>query len=207
MIKFLDYTGLSYLWSKIKSFIPSLSKKSQSIPFGQVDSTSTSTVYTATIDGIDELRDGVCCYLRNGVVNSAEGYTININNLGAKPVYTTYDGARSTVGFYSNKTYLFVYNSTRVSGGCWDVYYGYYQDSDDTKVDKVSTTTDNAVVRFDGTAGNIQNSGVLIDDSNNLSAPGDIRAKGNDIYFGTASGSQCHMQYDNTDKCLKFIFD
>lgn len=36
-----------------------------------------------------------------------------------------------------------------------------------TKVDKV-TSTDNAVVRFDGATGAVQNSGVIIDDNNNV---------------------------------------
>ena len=28
-----------------------------------------------------------------------------------------------------------------------------------------------------------------------------------DLYIGSASGSQCHQQYDSVNKCLKFIFD
>lgn len=100
--------------------------RTASIPFGQVDSTSTATVFTATVPGITELRDGVCCYLMNGVVTSASGFTLNINNLGAKPVYQTLAAAsRSTTIFNVAYTMLFVYNSSRVSGGCWDVYYGY----------------------------------------------------------------------------------
>jgi hypothetical protein len=38
------------------------------------------------------------------------------------------------------------------------------------KVDEVAST-DNAVVRFDGTGGAVQNSAVLIDDSNNINTP------------------------------------
>ena len=34
-----------------------------------------------------------------------------------------------------------------------------------------------------------------------------VRASGNNVYVGSASGSQCHQQYDTTNKCLKFIFD
>lgn len=34
-----------------------------------------------------------------------------------------------------------------------------------------------------------------------------VRAAGGDVYVGSASGSQCHQQYDSTNKCLKFIFD
>lgn len=37
-----------------------------------------------------------------------------------------------------------------------------------------ATSTDNAVPKFDSTAGDVQNSGVLIDDSNNLTVPGSI---------------------------------
>lgn len=97
-----------------------------SIPMGTVDSTSTSTAFTATVDGITELRDGVCMWLTNGVVTSAEGFTININNLGAKPVYGSLAAATaSTTAFGKNYTMLFVYNSSRVTGGCWDLVYGY----------------------------------------------------------------------------------
>ncbi len=109
--------------------IAPISKLSVSIPFGQVDSTSTSTVFTATVENITELRDGICCYLRNDVVNSAAGYTININNLGAKSVYSSLNNGLTETVFKSNSTYLFVYNSTRISGGCWDLYAGYNSDT------------------------------------------------------------------------------
>lgn len=42
--------------------------------------------------------------------------------------------------------------------------------------------------------------------SEKLHVNGNIRITG-DEYIGTGSGSQCHMQYDNTNKCLNFIFD
>lgn len=101
-----------------------------SFPFGQVDSTSTSTAFTATIPGITSLHDGVAVYLKNGVVTSASGFTININGLGAKPVYQTMAAQSAlTTHFNINYTGLFIYNSTRVSGGCWDFYFGYYSDS------------------------------------------------------------------------------
>ena len=34
-----------------------------------------------------------------------------------------------------------------------------------------------------------------------------LRSSGNNLYIGSASNSQCHQQYDSTNKCLKFIFD
>lgn len=99
--------------------------KAVSIPMGHLDSGSTATVMTATVEGITELRDGVCMWLRNGVITSASGFTLNINNLGAKPCYSSLAAAtRSTTIFNVNYTMLFVYNSTRVEGGCWDIVYG-----------------------------------------------------------------------------------
>ena len=96
------------------------------IPYAQVDSTSTSTVYTATVPGITELKDGVCCLLKNGVVTSAAGFTINVNGLGAKPSYSNMSAATAdTTLFNINYTMLFIYDSTRISGGCWICYRGY----------------------------------------------------------------------------------
>lgn len=43
-----------------------------------------------------------------------------------------------------------------------------------TNIMGISTSTDNAVARYNGTTGAIQNSGVTIDDLNNISTPGDI---------------------------------
>ena len=99
--------------------------RSASIPRGHLDSTSTATVMTATVDGITELRDGVCMWLQNGKVTSASGFTINVNGLGAKPCYSSLAAAsRSTTIFNANYTLLMVYNEDRVEGGCWDIVYG-----------------------------------------------------------------------------------
>ena len=103
--------------------------KTAAIPYAQVDATSTSTVYTATVPGITELKDGVCVMLRNGHVTSAANFTLNINNLGAKPAYNSMaTGAtptRDTTIFNVNYTMLFVYSTTIVSGGGWICYRGY----------------------------------------------------------------------------------
>jgi hypothetical protein len=98
----------------------------ESIPFGIVDATSTSKAFTATVAGITSLIDGTTVMLKNGVVTSASGFTININGLGAKPVYNNMAAATAeTTIFNVSYTMLFVYDSTRVSGGCWICYRGY----------------------------------------------------------------------------------
>ena len=108
--------------------------RAQSIFYGEVDSTSTSTNFTATISGLTELRDGVCILLKNGVVTSASGFTININGLGPKPSYsnmatgndvTPTAPTRDTTIFNINYTMLFIYSADIVSGGGWIMYRGY----------------------------------------------------------------------------------
>lgn len=104
--------------------------RNNGIPFGIVDSTSTSTAYTATVDGITELKDGTAVLLKNGVVTSAAGFTINVNNLGAKPAYNNMaDATAETTLFNINYTMLFVYDTTRVEGGAWILYRGYNSDT------------------------------------------------------------------------------
>lgn len=128
--------------------------KALSIPFGQVDSTSTDTAYTAQIEGITSLYDGVCVYLKNGVITSNKnGFTLNVNGLGAKPVYGTLAAAtKSGTVFNINYTMLFVYNSSRVSGGCWDIFYGYNSDTNtlayNVRVGATPPTTSNKLVKY-----------------------------------------------------------
>lgn len=100
--------------------------KTTGIPFGICDDTSTATKFTVTVPGIYKLEDGVTCMVKNGVVTSASGFTLNVNGLGAKPCYTNLAAAtRDTTIFNVAYTMLFVYDSTRVSGGCWICYRGY----------------------------------------------------------------------------------
>ena len=54
---------------------------------------------------------------------------------------------------------------------------------------------------------NALNVGGTVYATTDVVADGDVRAKGNDVYIGSASGSQCHQQYDATNQCLKFVFD
>ena len=105
----------------------------QAIPYGQLDADSTSTVMKATIPGITALRNGVTILLKNGVVTSASGVTLDINNLGAKPIYSSMAAASAVSTIFNiNYTMLMIYDETRVAGGCWVAYYGYYSDKDTT---------------------------------------------------------------------------
>lgn len=134
--KYLDDNGLTYYNSKVQAKLNAklgtsdTAYRTTSIPYGVCDGTSTSTAFTATVPGITELRDGVCMWLKNGVITSASGFTININGLGAKPVYNNMAAAtRDTTIWNINYTMFFVYDSTRVEGGCWILYRGYNSDN------------------------------------------------------------------------------
>lgn len=103
---------------------------SNGLHYAQVDSTSTSTAYTVTIPGIVSYYDGLTVVLKNGVVTSAANFTVNVNGLGALGVYSNMAAAtRETTIFNINYTLMLIYDSTRVSGGCWVNYRGYYSDA------------------------------------------------------------------------------
>lgn len=103
---------------------------SNGLHYAQVDSTSTSTAYTVTIPGIDSYYDGLTVVLKNGVVTSAANFTVNVNGLGALGVYSNMAAAtRETTIFNINYTLMLIYDSTRVTGGCWVNYRGYYSDA------------------------------------------------------------------------------
>lgn len=114
----------------INNLVPDVSKLTRAIPYGVCDGTSTSTEFTVTVPGITELKDGVCALIKNGVVTSAAGCTLNVNGLGAKPIYSSMASATAiTTVFNVNYTLLFIYDEDRVAGGCWVAYYGYYTSS------------------------------------------------------------------------------
>ena len=144
MSKYLDESGLSYFWNKLKALFAlkadsasganGVATKTAGILYGQVDSTSTSTVFTAQIAGVTSYYDGLAIMLKNGVVTSADGFTLNVNGLGAKPSYsnmatgnsvTPTNPTRDTTIFNINYAMLFVYSESIVSGGGWICYRGY----------------------------------------------------------------------------------
>ena len=128
-----SYPNCVYYTSDTHNLVQGGHVISAGIGYGTVDSTSTSTAFTATVPGITELKDGTAVMLRNNKVTSAANFTININGLGAKPAYSNMaTGAtptRETTIFNANYTMLFVYSSTIVSGGGWVCYRGYNSDN------------------------------------------------------------------------------
>lgn len=202
--------------------------KAVSIPFGQVDSTSTSTAFTATVDGITELRDGVCVYLRNGVVSSTSGCTLNINGLGAKPIYYSMAGSGGiNAHFNIAYTMLFIYSSSKASGGCWDMFFGWYTDANTIGYDireytNGSKRTKTAVQRyqimlstFDGMLLPIY-SGTYTTNTTKILTTDKFNPLGEVCYFGTTTNYNAgavitsnilHSQATNTQIDLRYSFN
>ena len=102
-------------------YVPADERIKSAMFFGQCDPTSTSTAFTAQIDGITEYFDGLTILLKNGVVTSAAGCTFNINGLGEKGAWGNYDNARLTTLFAASRSLIFIYDSTldEGNGGFW----------------------------------------------------------------------------------------
>ena len=120
---------LATFWGAVKTWLKTTgtSKRTQSLYYGHIDSTSTRTVMTAQIDGITEYFDGLCVILKNGVAASNTGVTLNINNLGAKKIYySTALNTAITTQLGESYTVMLYYDSERDGGaGAWVYYYGY----------------------------------------------------------------------------------
>lgn len=140
---FLDATGVTTLVNKLKQYFLTTNgtaAKTQAVPFGRTDwSTSTDTAFVANVRGITELTDGTAVVLYNGgPASSASGFTVNINGLGAKPVYSSATGAAETTIFTNGYTMLLVYDSSINNTGGWVCYEG--QDTDTGSIaDRVKT--------------------------------------------------------------------
>lgn len=101
-------------------------EKTAGILSGAVDDDSTATAFSATVPGLTALYHGAAVLLKNGVVTSAAGCTLDVNGLGAKPIYNSMETATAvSTTFNAKYTMLFIYDEDRVEGGCWLMYYGY----------------------------------------------------------------------------------
>lgn len=129
MSKYLDLTGLTYFLGKLKTYIRNAwvakADTSYGLYWGAVDGTSTATTFTATISGITSYYEGLTVILANGVVASTTNCTLNINSLGALPIYPSTSTTRVSSQWAKAYTMIFVYTANKISGTpCWEMQYG-----------------------------------------------------------------------------------
>lgn len=99
--------------------------KSMAISAGNAGGTT--SAYTATLTGVT-LTHGTVIALYNAVGNNVANATLNVNSLGAKPIY--YQAGAIPANRFPNKaTGIFMYNTTIVSTGCWQMIYSWNENS------------------------------------------------------------------------------
>ncbi|OPZ33945.1 MAG: hypothetical protein BWY97_00091 [Tenericutes bacterium ADurb.BinA124] len=91
------------------------------------NTTGTAGVWTGTINGLTEYKEGLRIDYKIGVAGAAQ-VTLNINNIGAKVCYR-YSTSKVTTHFGLNYIIPFVY--TTLNGGCWMVVGDPYDDIGD----------------------------------------------------------------------------
>lgn len=147
-MKFLDNTGLSYLWGKIKSFV---NNHTTVATCSTVASTSAKVV---TInDSSWSLQKGCIIGVKFTNTNTATNVTLNVNNTGAKSIYynaSVYTASSGDVCGTANRTIYYMYDGTY-----W-VWISSGRDANDDNKTAQTVTTTNAdyEVLFSGTADN-----------------------------------------------------
>lgn len=166
-----------------------ISKKTRGIFRGEVESTSTSTAFTVTINGITQYYDGLTLSIKNPVITSAANCTLNINNLGAKRIWASKLNTFVSTGFEKNTEYLFTYDGTedrwikqqgtnantntigQYAGSCIAGPFGLARYSlmmkvDDEHWESLVKTSTTAITKVKNTNGFILNSPILYQNSN-----------------------------------------
>ena len=98
--------------------------RAEAIPTGSITS-DTNGVLTATVPKITQLTPGIICIINNSFTLSQSIISLNVNSFGAKPIYDSM--TNSTIRDFilkSNETFLFSYNETLLSTGCWILHHG-----------------------------------------------------------------------------------
>ena len=159
-------------------------KMDKSMVVGQANVGGTTSAYTATITGVT-LTHGTIIALYNAVGANAASATLNVNSLGAKPIY--YNSSAIAASRYPNKSVcLFMYNTSIVSTGCWQLIYSY--DSNNTYT--AATLKDpNAHSEIINTAVNAYQTAI---NSALDAAIKDVDEKCNDIVAGDIDLSSTH---------------
>ena len=110
---------------------------------GYAVTAGSTSAYTASITGA-ALNKGTLICVRFHAANAANA-TLNLNSLGAKPIY--YKGAAVPAGRAPvNSVVLLVYDTEMVSGGAWHMVYSY---DSNTTYSKATASSDGLLSKED----------------------------------------------------------
>jgi len=100
----LDKSGLTYLWSKLKTLLANkadITHTHTPISVGGIPivtaTSSDGITYTATVDGVTELYAGLTIIIIPNRVSAQLRPTLNVNNLGAKNLIMPIDGVNAVI--------------------------------------------------------------------------------------------------------------
>lgn len=116
-MKYLDKTGLSYLWSKIKEHVASKIIYNKKIFYGTCSTVATTADKVITLTDSDfKLQTGALIVVKFSATNTADNPTFNVNGSGAKRVW--YNTALITTGSKgyagtANRPMMFMYDGTQ----------------------------------------------------------------------------------------------
>lgn len=122
--KYLNTEGLSHFWDKIKTYVgEAVESKPSDIHFVVPNEKEATEALTATVSDINALSPGLAIALRMPF-DSVASQTLNINSLGAKPIY--YQSNNTDAGkFPSGAVVFLVYETTSIATGCFKAVYSY----------------------------------------------------------------------------------
>lgn len=179
----------------------------------RADGTGGSTVQSSgiTIDDSDNI-DGVASVtldtggsidINGDAIISDSAGTATLSNIDALDA-TTEATIEAAIDTLANLTSIQSFTVTLADAGAdaffgWDDSASAYENLSKAEAQAVlgleTSSTDNAIVRFDSTGGNTQNSGVTIDDSNNLDTPGVISGATLEADGDTSAGDNAAIGY------------
>jgi hypothetical protein len=109
--KFLDDTGLSHFWGKIKG---------KTIPYGYCETGTSTVAKTVTVSpAITSLEEGLVISVKFKNSNTASNPTLNVNSLGAKRIYrygTTAPSTSAASSWNAGNAFTFIYD-----GSAWQM--------------------------------------------------------------------------------------
>lgn len=111
MSDFLDTTGLTYFWGKVKAHVASVLNPH----FGTCSTAAGTAAKTVTINGIDELTVGLTIMVKFTYANSKASPTLKVNNLDAKSIMrygTTAPGTSAATSWNAGSVVIMVYDGT-----------------------------------------------------------------------------------------------
>lgn len=117
---FVNSSGNGVEWRDVSSV--GSSSVTSVIPSGTVSGTA-ATNKLVSISSVTTLTDGTMIRVKNNATRSDGNVTLNLNSLGAKPIYLYRAGtvARMTDEWPASVTLVLVYNTRNTQSGRWDV--------------------------------------------------------------------------------------